>query len=119
MQRMDAVPLRDGTDAMAINWLEIEIVVSETRFQHDPTGKVTYRNSFVTDRPVTKGYNLEHNFGHGTEHLSALLATMNPIAFAMGGAARTRYRGSGPTRCPDRDTMASPAGVRWKPVAHT
>jgi hypothetical protein len=84
------------------NWLEIEIV--------DPVGKVTYRNSFVTDLAVTKdnvaelaacgrsrwkienetfntlktkGYSLEHNFGHGKEHLAAVLATMNLIAFAM------------------------------------
>ena len=107
---LEAVPLRDGRYAMVVNWLEIEIVVSETRIQHDPAGKVTYRNSFVTDLPVnkgnvaelaacgrsrwkienetfntlkTKGYNLEHNFGHGKDHLSALLATMNLIAFAM------------------------------------
>ena len=99
---LEGVPLRDGKDALIVNWLEIEIV--------DPAGKVTYRNSFVTDLPVnkgnvaelaacgrarwkienetfntlkTKGYNLEHNFGHGKEHLSALLATMNLIAFAM------------------------------------
>ena len=99
---LEAVPLRGGADAMMVNWLEIEIV--------DAAGKVTYRNSFVTDLPVnagnvaelaacgrarwkienetfntlkTKGYNLEHNFGHGKEHLSALLATMNLIAFAM------------------------------------
>ena len=99
---LEAVPLRDGKDALIVNWLEIEIV--------DAAGKVTYRNSFVTDLPVnkgnvaelaacgrarwkienetfntlkTKGYNLEHNFGHGKEHLSALLATMNLIAFAM------------------------------------
>jgi Transposase DDE domain len=99
---LEAVPLRDGKDALIVNWLEIEIV--------DATGKVTYRNSFVTDLPVnkgnvaelaacgrarwkienetfntlkTKGYNLEHNFGHGKENLSALLATMNLIAFAM------------------------------------
>ena len=31
----------------------------------------------------TKGYNLEHNFGHGKEHLASVLATMNLIAFAM------------------------------------
>ena len=31
----------------------------------------------------TKGYNLEHNFGHGKERLAAVLATMNLIAFAM------------------------------------
>jgi hypothetical protein len=99
---LEGVPLRDGADAMMVNWLEIEIA--------DPSGKVTYRNSFVTDLPVTrqtvaelaacgrarwkienenfntlktKGYNLEHNFGHGKEHLAALLATMNLIAFAM------------------------------------
>jgi hypothetical protein len=103
---LEAVPLRDGKDALIVNWLEIEIV--------DPTGKVTYRNSFVTDLPVnkgnvaelaasgrarwkienetfnalkTKGYNLEHNFGHGKENLSALLATMNLIAFAMHNVA--------------------------------
>ncbi len=31
----------------------------------------------------TKGYHLEHNFGHGQEHLSSLLATMNLLAFAL------------------------------------
>jgi hypothetical protein len=99
---MEGVPLRDGKDAMLVNWLEFEIV--------DATGKVTYRNSFVTDLPVskdnvaelaacgrarwkienesfntlkTKGYNLEHNFGHGQQHLAAVLATMNLLAFAM------------------------------------
>jgi hypothetical protein len=99
---LEGVPLRDGKDAMLVNWLEIEIV--------DPSGKITYRNSFVTDLAVgkdnvaelaacgrarwkienesfntlkTKGYNLEHNFGHGREHLSAVLTTMNLIAFAM------------------------------------
>jgi hypothetical protein len=99
---LEDVPLRDGKDAMIVNWLEIEIV--------DPSGRTTYRNSFVTDLAVgkhnvaelaacgrarwkienesfntlkTKGYNLEHNFGHGKEHLSAVLTTMNLIAFAM------------------------------------
>ncbi len=31
------------------------------------------------------GYNLEHNFGHGKQNLSALLATMNLFAFACHG----------------------------------
>jgi hypothetical protein len=93
---------RDSDDAMTVNWLEMEIA--------DATGKVTYRNSFVTDLPVdadtvaelvaagrarwkienesfnvlkTKGYNLEHNFGHGRENLSAVLATLNLLAFAF------------------------------------
>ena len=30
----------------------------------------------------TKGYDLEHNFGHGKENLSALSVTMNLLAFA-------------------------------------
>jgi hypothetical protein len=30
----------------------------------------------------TKGYNLEHNFGHGKQNLAAILATLNLFAFA-------------------------------------
>ena len=98
---LEAVPIRDGTDAALVNWLEIEIV--------NAAGKVTYRNSWVTSLPLsednvaelaaagrarwkvenetfnvlkTKGYNLEHNFGHGKDNLSALLVTMNLLAFA-------------------------------------
>ncbi len=98
---LEGVPIRDGKDALSVNWLELEIV--------NAAGKVTYRNSWVTSLPVTqdnaaeiaaaararwkvenetfnvlktKGYHLEHNFGHGTENLSALLATMNLLAFA-------------------------------------
>ena len=99
---LEAVPIRDGKDALIVNWLDMEII--------DAAGKTTYRNSFVTDLAVnkanvaelaacgrarwkienetfntlkTKGYNLEHNFGHGKDHLAAVLATMNLIAFAM------------------------------------
>ncbi len=98
------VPIRDGKDALRVNWLNIEIV--------NKAGKVTYRNSFVTDIAVDRsnvaelaacgrarwkienetfnvlknnGYNLEHNFGHGKQNLSALLATMNLFAFACHG----------------------------------
>jgi hypothetical protein len=28
----------------------------------------------------TKGYNLEHNFGHGKQHLSSLLVTLNILS---------------------------------------
>ena len=31
-------------------------------------------------RLKTKGYNLTHNFGHGKQHLSTLLATLNLLA---------------------------------------
>jgi hypothetical protein len=97
---IEAVPLRDSDDAMMVNWLELEIANAK--------GEVTYRNSFVTDLPVnadnvaalaaagrarwkienesfnvlkTKGYNLEHNFGHGQHNLAAVLVTLNLIAF--------------------------------------
>lgn len=99
---IENVPLKDGTDALHVNWFEIEIV--------NRAGKVTYRNSFVTDLAVTEetvaemaacgrarwkienetfntlktqGYHLEHNFGHGQQHLASLLATMNLLAFAF------------------------------------
>jgi hypothetical protein len=98
---LSGVPLRDGDDALKVNWFMIEIL--------DPAGKVTYRNSFITDFPVgrdavaelaacgrarwkveneafntlkTKGYHLEHNFGHGQQNLSTVLATLNLLAFA-------------------------------------
>jgi hypothetical protein len=38
------VPLRDGRDALIVNWFEIEII--------NARGETTHRNSFVTDLPV-------------------------------------------------------------------
>jgi hypothetical protein len=102
---MRDVPLRDGKDALTVNWLEIEIV--------KPNGKVTYKSSFITDLPVdadtiadiaacgrarwkienetfnvlkNSGYNLEHSFGHGKDTLASLLVALNLLAFAMHGA---------------------------------
>ncbi len=84
-----------------VNWFSVEIC--------DARSVVTYRNSFISDLAVrrdnlaamvaagrarwkveneafntlkTKGYNLEHNFGHGQQHLSSVLATLNLLAFA-------------------------------------
>ena len=103
---MNAIPIRDGDDALMVNWLELTI--------RDAMGKLTYRNSFISDLPIdasnvgamaeagrarwkienetfnvlkTKGYNLEHNFGHGKSHLSATLASFNLLAFAIHAAA--------------------------------
>jgi hypothetical protein len=98
---INKVPLRHSKDALDVNWFEITI--------RDADGRTTYRNSFITDLPVdqdnvaglaacgrarwkiengtfnvlkTKGYNLEHTFGHGTQNLAAILATLNLFAFA-------------------------------------
>lgn len=73
-------------------------------------GKAGYHNSWVTDLPVTEknvallaqggrgrwkienemfntqkngGYHLEHNFGHGSKHLSFALFLLNLLAFFM------------------------------------
>jgi hypothetical protein len=95
-------PLRDGKDALHANWIGMTIV--------DAKGKQTYANAFVTSLPVTpqtleeiatcararwkienesfnvlknNGYHLEHNFGHGKEHLAMMFAAMNLLAFAF------------------------------------
>ena len=97
---VNEVPLRDGDDALEVNWCEL------TTTQAD--GKVLYHNAFATNHRLTeenvaevlkagrarwkvenennntlktKGYHLTHNFGHGKQHLSALLATFNLLAF--------------------------------------
>jgi hypothetical protein len=98
---IEDVPLRDGEDALKINWFEIQIL--------DPSGKVTYRNSFITNLKISRNnvadlaacgrarwkienetfnvlktnYNLEHNFGHGKQHLASILVTLNLLAFAF------------------------------------
>ena len=96
------VPL-GGTDTdLSINWCELTV----TRRRD---GKLLYHNSWVTPEPLntpqqviavvaagrsrwktenenhnvlkTKGYHLEHNFGHGQQHLSAFLLSLNLLAF--------------------------------------
>lgn len=95
------VPLKDGDDAISVNWCELTVTREED-------GKRLYKNAFVTNHPLTqqtieaivaagrarwkienennntlktKGYHLDHNYGHGRIHLASLLATMNILAF--------------------------------------
>ena len=97
---LNGVPLRDGKDALEVNWCKI--------ITKNESGKVVYKNAFATNFEVTennvieivtdgrarwkienennnvlktKGYHLEHNFGHGKKNLSALLMTFNLLAF--------------------------------------
>ena len=99
---VNQVPLRNTDDALLVNWCELTIT--------DEDNLVIYRNSFVTDYRLnrknikqiveagrtrwkienennntlkTKGYNFKHNFGHGKEHLSSLLASLNILAFLV------------------------------------
>ena len=95
------LPLRGGKDALQVNWCEVSIT-------HENTDQVLYRNCFATNLPIdeenvsliaeigrsrwkveneninilkTKGYHLEHNFGHGKQTLSAVLLSLNLLAF--------------------------------------
>jgi hypothetical protein len=97
-----AVPLRDAKDAMEVNWCELTTTTAD--------GKVLYRNAFATDLALddgnvaevveagrsrwkienennntlkTKGYHFEHNFGHGKQNLSSLLASLIILAFLV------------------------------------
>ena len=90
---IEAVPLRDGKDALLVNCIGFEIV--------DAKGKFKYSMAWVTSLPVSKdnvaeivacgrarwkienesfnvlknhGYELEHNFGHGQGFLAMTLA---------------------------------------------
>ena len=96
---LNGVPLKDGNDALLVNWCELTVTRAD--------GKVTYKNSFATNYTITndnvteitlagrtrwkvenennntlktKGYNLEHNFGHGQQHLASFLATLNILS---------------------------------------
>lgn len=95
------LPLRRGSKAMMVNWCELTIV-------NEATGKKLYHCAWATDHIVTKrlveevvacgrsrwkienegfnvlknrGYNFEHNYGHGDQYLSAVLLSLLLLAF--------------------------------------
>jgi len=97
---VNKAPLRGSDDALEVNWCELTITKED--------GSVVFRNAWASDHELTeknvesfaragrgrwkienennnvlktKGYHLEHNFGHGTENLAAVMATMNLLAF--------------------------------------
>jgi hypothetical protein len=96
------LPLRATDDAEQVKWCELTITPEQ--------GPRLYQNAFITQEPITrktvaqlvtagrtrwkvenennntlktKGYHLEHNFGHGKQHLASLLATFNILAFLL------------------------------------
>lgn len=98
---LNDVLLRSGDDALSVNWFELTVV-------NATTGEQLYHNSCITNHPLTadnvvdvaqsgrgrwkienennnvlktKGYHLEHNFGHGKQYLAALLLSLNLLAF--------------------------------------
>ena len=98
---VEKVALRDGKDAVRVNWIGFEI--------SDAKGDVEYKTALVASLPITKanvadivacsrarwkienesfnvlknhGSELEHNFGHGEKYLAMTLAALNMLAFA-------------------------------------
>ncbi len=95
------IPLNNTKDADNVNFFQYRLINK---------GKVTYKNSWVTDMPVNEnnvakltrgararwkienegfntlknqGYHLEHNFGHGKQNLSMTFFRLNLLAFFM------------------------------------
>jgi hypothetical protein len=98
---LNDVLLRSGDDALSVNWFDLTVVKAKT-------GEQLYHNSCITNHLLTadnvvdvvqasrgrwkienennnvlktKGYHLEHNFGHGKQYLSAFLLSLNLLAF--------------------------------------
>lgn len=99
---VNEVPIRDGKDALKVNWCEVKVI--------DSKGKEIYSGAFITSHTLTDdnvaatcqagrsrwktenehnntlknhGYQLEHNFGHGKKHLSSVLATLIILSFLV------------------------------------
>lgn len=97
---LNDLPLRDGNEALHVGWCELTTT--------DANGQVLYRNAWASSKPInadnvvalvaagrsrwkienennntlkTQGYRFEHNYGHGKQHLAALLATLTLLAF--------------------------------------
>jgi hypothetical protein len=95
------LPLCGEKDALLVGWCEVSIA-------REDTGAAIYKNAFVTDFEVsetsveaiardgrarwkienennnvlkTKGYHIEPNIGHGSQHLASLLLSLNLLAF--------------------------------------
>lgn len=100
---LNDLPLREGEAALSVNWCDLRIT-------HEQTGEILYRNEWVTSLPLDEhnamdvvacgrarwksenennnvlknhGYHIEHNFGHGQQHLSTTLLTLNLLAFLL------------------------------------
>ena len=101
VRSINDVLLRSGDDAVSVNWFESTVV-------NATTGEQLYHNSCMTNHRLsagnvvdvaqagrgrwkienennnvlkTKGYHLEHNFGHGKQYLAAFMLSLNLLAF--------------------------------------
>jgi hypothetical protein len=100
---LNQIPLRDQQPALLVNWCEVKIY-------RESDAQLLYHNSWITNHSLTpqivldvcragrtrwrtenenhnilknRGYHLEHNFGHGKQHLASVLLTLNLLAFLL------------------------------------
>lgn len=100
---INQLPIKDGEDVLQVNWVQLTIT-------HTGTKEILYKNAFMTDFPIdltnaaiiveagrsrwkvenennnvlkTKGYHLEHSYGHGKQFLSSVMVTLNLLAFLL------------------------------------
>jgi len=98
---INAVPINGSKDALKVNWIALKVTDASTL-------KKKYNGAFISDIEITssnvhdigligrsrwkienennntlktKGYHLEHNFGHGKNNLSEFLLSLNVLAF--------------------------------------
>jgi len=99
----EALPIRRGTDALLVNWCELTVLREDTE-------KRTFHGAWITDHILSEetvgaiaqagrgrwkvenegnnvlknhGYQFEHNYGHGKQHLSNVLLTLLLLAFLI------------------------------------
>ncbi|RMG68506.1 MAG: ISNCY family transposase, partial [Bacteroidetes bacterium] len=102
LRYMNQLPIREGKDAMAVNWIEMRVF--------DRKDQLVYQNAFITSIPIdlhnaaaiaqagrarwkvenenlntlkNQGYHIEHSFGHGHRHLANTLLSLNILAFLL------------------------------------
>jgi hypothetical protein len=95
------VPLKDEESSLEVNWCEVTVIKEKTQ-------EIIYQNNWITNHQINDdnvekivkagrsrwkienennnilknhGYNLEHNFGHGQNHLCEFLLSLNLLAF--------------------------------------
>jgi hypothetical protein len=102
---VNGIENRADGEKLAVNYLYFEIWNKEKK-------EITFRNSWITDHEITRenvkhivecararwkienehnnvlkhrGYNLEHNFGHGKNHAAEIFCMLNLLAFLFHG----------------------------------
>jgi hypothetical protein len=96
---VNQVPLRNEEPSLLVNWCELKVFRNEEQIYHNSwvthhdlnddsvvqvaaAGRCRWKTENENHNILkTKGYCLEHNFGHSEKHLSKILLTLNLLAF--------------------------------------